>query len=94
MKKQNQSIVDLYNRGFSWSEIGKRLDIHPDTARGFIYRSIKGNKIRARGEGVIAQENRVKNLLKEGLSPREILKMIGAEVSYSRILEIAKENNS
>ena len=94
IKKQNQLILDLYNRGFSWAEIAKRLDVSPDTARGWVLRSIKENKIRGRGEGVVAQENRVKNLLKEGLSPREVLKMTGAKVSYSRILEIAKENNS
>ena len=93
--KQDKLIINLFNSGLSDSAIAERLNVPKNVVRGIIRQLVKKDKIRARGQNVQDQEDRARKLLKDGLRPREIAKMLKGKpnVSVRRILEIAKEED-
>ena len=91
--KQNKEMLDLYQRGYSLTDIAKEMGIGVATVREIIKKFANNDKVRVRGNNVTEKENQIRKLLKEGLHPREIMRDIIGNVTYSRILEIAKEED-
>jgi DNA-binding CsgD family transcriptional regulator len=91
--KQNKEMLDLYQRGYSLTDIAKEMGIGVATVREIIKKFADNDKVRIRGNNVTEKENQIRKLLKEGLHPREIMRDIIGNVTYSRILEIAKEED-
>ena len=91
--KQNKEMLDLYQRGYSLTDIAKEMGIGVATVREIIKKFADNDKVRVRGNNVTEKENQIRKLLKEGLHPREIMRDIIGNVTYSRILEIAKEED-
>jgi hypothetical protein len=91
--KQNKEMLDLYERGWSITDIAKKMGIGVATVKQILIKFEKDNKVRLRGNNVIEKENQIRKLLKEGLHPREIMRDIIGNIPYGRILEIAKEED-
>lgn len=93
--KQDKLVINLFNSGLSDSAIAEKLNLSKNVVRAIIRQLQKKGQIRARGQNVQDQEDRARKLLKDGLRPREVARMLKGKpnVSVRRVLEIAKEEN-
>jgi hypothetical protein len=93
--KQDKLVINLFNSGLSQFAIAEKLGIPRVVVQGIISELQRKGQIRARGQNVQDQEDRARKLLKDGLRPREIARMLKGKpnVSVRRVLEIAKEED-
>lgn len=91
--KQDNEIFDLYQKGRSLGSLAKEFDMYFNQIHQILARRAKARNIALRENTAEEYENLAKELLKEGVHPRDITKnyIPRQKMPVKRILEIAEE---